>query len=111
VITALLPRCQHNKASCVIMAICLQVAREIQIHSGLVHDHIIALYGAFEDGKHVYLVQEFAPGALSYLHVNCGLISLLSQCAAFYGRPERLSRNFPDSGCCCLRSGHHMQPT
>ena len=44
--------------------LCWQVAREIQIHSGLVHDHIIALYGAFEDGKHVYLVQEFAPGAL-----------------------------------------------
>jgi serine/threonine protein kinase len=43
------------------------VAREIQVHSGLVHDHIIALYGAFEDGKHVYLVQEFAPGMLSFI--------------------------------------------
>jgi serine/threonine protein kinase len=58
-------------------AVCWQVAREIQIHSGLVHDHIIALYGAFEDGKHVYLVQEFAPGALPYLHTNNrGLTSL-----------------------------------
>jgi len=40
----------------------VQVAREIQIHSGLDHEHIVGLYGAFEDGKHVYLVQEFAPG-------------------------------------------------
>lgn len=40
----------------------LQVAREIQIHSGLDHEHVVELYGAFEDGKHVYLVQEFAPG-------------------------------------------------
>ena len=43
----------------------LQVAREIQIHAGLDHPHIIGLYGAFEDTKHVYLVQEFAPGASS----------------------------------------------
>ena len=28
------------------------------------HEHIIALYGAFEDSKHVYLVQEYAVGAL-----------------------------------------------
>jgi len=41
----------------------MQVAREIQIHSTLHHEHIIALYGAFEDSKHVYLVQEFAVGA------------------------------------------------
>lgn len=41
----------------------VQVAREIQIHSTLHHEHIIALYGAFEDSKHVYLVQEFAVGA------------------------------------------------
>ena len=40
-----------------------QVAREIQIHSMLHHEHIIALYGAFEDSKHVYLVQEYAVGA------------------------------------------------
>ena len=47
----------------------VQVAREIQIHSTLHHDHIIALYGAFEDSKHVYLVQEFAVGAtLRALH-------------------------------------------
>lgn len=56
----------RDKASCVIGAVRVQVAREIQIHSALVHDHIIALYGAFEDGKHVYLVQEFAPGAPRY---------------------------------------------
>lgn len=42
----------------------VQVAREIQIHSALEHEHIITLYGAFEDGKHVYLVQEFAPGVM-----------------------------------------------
>lgn len=40
-----------------------QVAREIQIHASLDHPHIIGLFGAFEDIKHVYLVQEFAPGA------------------------------------------------
>ena len=41
----------------------MKVAREIQIHSTLHHEHIIALYGSFEDAKHVYLVQEFAVGA------------------------------------------------
>ena len=40
------------------------MAREIEIHCMLHHEHIIALYGAFEDSKHVYLVQEFAVGAL-----------------------------------------------
>ena len=44
-----------------------QVAREIQIHSHLQHEHIIQLYGAFEDSKHIYLVQEFAPGMLCYV--------------------------------------------
>jgi serine/threonine protein kinase len=39
-----------------------QVAREIQIHKGLDHPHIVQLYAAFEDSKHVYLVQEFAAG-------------------------------------------------
>lgn len=41
----------------------MQVAREIQIHSHLQHEHIIQLYGAFEDSKHVYLVQEYASGS------------------------------------------------
>lgn len=52
------------------------MAREIQIHSGLEHDHIIALYGAFEDGKHVYLVQEFAPGALQMMLLAFGFTSI-----------------------------------
>ncbi len=47
-----------------------QVAREIQIHSTLHHEHIIALYGSFEDAKHVYLVQEFAVGAALFCIVT-----------------------------------------
>ena len=42
---------------------CLQVTREIKIHSALRHAHIIDLYAAFEDADNVYLVQEFAYGA------------------------------------------------
>ena len=72
-----------NKASPAIGAVRVQVAREIQIHSGLVHDHIIALYGAFEDGKHVYLVQEFAPGAPRY-YIPLKPEIIFAQCAAQY---------------------------
>lgn len=43
-----------------------QVEREIRIHSQLDHPNIIKLYGAFEDGKHVYLVQEYAAGGDLY---------------------------------------------
>ncbi len=36
--------------------------REVRLHASLQHDHIIQLYGAFEDDRHVYLAQEFATG-------------------------------------------------
>jgi hypothetical protein len=39
-----------------------QVDREIRLHSGLQHEHVIALHGAFEDKEHVYMVQEHAAG-------------------------------------------------
>ena len=39
-----------------------QVEREVRLHAALQHDHIIQLYGAFEDDRHVYLAQEFATG-------------------------------------------------
>lgn len=36
------------------------ILREINIHHRLVHRHIIMLYGAFQDPKHIVLVQEYA---------------------------------------------------
>ena len=41
----------------------MQVQREIRIHGQLQHEHIIALYAAFEDAEHVYLALEYANGA------------------------------------------------
>lgn len=41
----------------------VQVQREIRIHGQLQHEHIIALYAAFEDAEHVYLALEYANGA------------------------------------------------
>eukprot|EP00951_Prasinocladus_malaysianus_P008429 scaffold61029_cov24-Prasinocladus_malaysianus.AAC.1 len=40
----------------------VQVKREVDLHCSLSHPNIIDLYGAFEDDKHYYLVQEFAYG-------------------------------------------------
>eukprot|EP00798_Chlamydomonas_sp_ICE-L_P009633 gene9633-7547_t len=37
-----------------------QIYREIELHSSLKHEHVIALYGAFQEGSRVVLVQEFA---------------------------------------------------
>ena len=45
------------------MCLHVQVQREIRIHSQLQHEHIIALYAAFEDAEHVYLALEYANGA------------------------------------------------
>jgi aurora kinase len=39
-----------------------QVDRELRLHSALGHENIIALYAAFEDADHVFLVQEYAAG-------------------------------------------------
>jgi aurora kinase, other len=36
------------------------VAREIEIHSSVLHPNIIKLYAAFEDADGIYLVQELA---------------------------------------------------
>ena len=88
------------------------MAREIQIHSGLVHDHIIALYGAFEDGKHVYLVQEFAPGTSRSLHRNRGRLCCWPICAPVCHylsarvTPERCRGQCLSPGCCPRGSRH-----
>ncbi len=34
--------------------------REVRLHINLRHENIIHLFAAFEDEKHVYMVQEFA---------------------------------------------------
>lgn len=44
-----------------------KVEREIRLHAALQHEHIIQLYGAFEDDRHVYLAQEFATGTSQLL--------------------------------------------
>ena len=40
----------------------VQVERELRLHSQLQHPHIVELLAAFEDGDHVYMVQEYAEG-------------------------------------------------
>ncbi len=39
-----------------------QVDRELRLHARLTHPNVIALYAAFEDDDHVYLVQVWGPG-------------------------------------------------
>ena len=45
-----------------------QVFREIQIHARMRHEHIVKLFGAFEDSAAFYLVMEYAPGGDLYTH-------------------------------------------
>jgi len=54
-----------------------QVYREIRVHAGLQHQHIIALFCAFQEGNDVVLVQEYAEGGDLYrlLHKNGGRLS------------------------------------
>ena len=40
----------------------VQVQREIEIHSQLIHPNIVNFYGAFEDDSHYYIVEEYADG-------------------------------------------------
>lgn len=47
-----------------------QVAREIEIHSSVLHPNIIKLYAAFEDADGIYLVQELAPKGDLYLELS-----------------------------------------
>lgn len=44
----------------------LQVAKEIELHSSLVHPGLLPLYAAFEDGNGIHLVQELATGGDLY---------------------------------------------
>ena len=45
-----------------------QVFREIQIHAKMRHEHIVELFGAFEDSSAFYLIMEYAPGGDLYSH-------------------------------------------
>jgi len=38
----------------------LQIFREVKLHSALSHEHVVKLYGAFQEGDQVVLVQEYA---------------------------------------------------
>ncbi|KXZ55823.1 hypothetical protein GPECTOR_2g1374 [Gonium pectorale] len=71
-------RCQHSGCTVALKIYMLDqvpentlhmLAREIQIHASLVHPHIAALYGAFQDGKYLVMVQEWAArGDLHAIH-------------------------------------------
>jgi serine/threonine protein kinase len=51
----------NHAIATIVMHVCrYQVEREIRIHIQLDHVNIIKLFAAFEDEKHVYMVQEFA---------------------------------------------------
>ncbi|GKT16058.1 Aurora kinase A [Aduncisulcus paluster] len=43
-----------------------QVGREIDIQSHLAHEHILGLYGCFEDERRIYLILEYAGGGELY---------------------------------------------
>ena len=47
-----------------------QVTREVRLHARLAHPAIVDLYAAFEDGDHVYLVQEYADGGDLYTRLK-----------------------------------------
>lgn len=82
------PAAQGAKPQAGPSGVCLQVEREIALHSSLRHRHIVALHGHFADSDHVYLVLEYCshqvPGAgqgepgvpISYLPERCALPSL-----------------------------------
>lgn len=38
-----------------------QVAREVIMHAGLAHESIVAMYAAWKDRSHVFIVMEWAP--------------------------------------------------
>lgn len=44
---------------CIHMVPCLQVEREIALHSRLRHRNIVAFHGHFADRDHVYMVLEY----------------------------------------------------
>ena len=48
----------------------MQVAKEIQLHSGALHPSILALYAAFEDTEGIHLVQELAARGDLYQHLG-----------------------------------------
>jgi hypothetical protein len=39
-----------------------QVSREIQLHTNLIHDSVIAMYAAWKDSSHVDMAIEWAAG-------------------------------------------------
>ena len=43
----------------------LLLRREIEIHSRLVHKHILRCYGYFQDSKHIYIILQFASNGTS----------------------------------------------
>lgn len=54
-----------------------QVKREIAIHAALRHDHVVDLWGAFEDDARIVLIMELAEGGdlLGVLERNGGFLS------------------------------------
>lgn len=56
----------------------LQIFREVKLHSSLSHEHIIRLFGAFQQADQVVLVQEFADAG--------DLFTLLHRCGGGEGR-------------------------
>ena len=43
-----------------------QLKREIEIHSHLRNEHVIRLFGYFQDAKSIYIVLEYAKGGELY---------------------------------------------
>ena len=64
-----------------------QVAREVQLHSTLVHEGVIAMYAAWKDPTYVYMAIEWAAGVrihqsshLGIHHTLCASISIPVTC-------------------------------
>lgn len=50
--------CTFHRDSALVTPV--QIFREVHLHSSLSHDHVIKLYGAFQQADQVVLVQEYA---------------------------------------------------
>ena len=57
---------------CVNMRV-IQVAREVQLHSTLVHEGVIAMYAAWKDPTYVYMAIEWAAGVSIRRSSNLGI--------------------------------------
>ena len=55
---------------------CVQVLREVKLHSSMHHESIIGMYAAWKDREFVYLALEWAPGVSAGNMTHAGKTSV-----------------------------------